>query len=145
MDDRKQSLERVIDRIGVITRDFAAKGTYPFMSRRLGRAPMNLLFALSRCDSASVAELAKVLSVTSGAVSQTLEALVTAGLVTSDVNPADRRGRLIALTPQARSEVAQFERQYFDDLAPLFDGLSTPDIAELDRILGAIAPREAQP
>ena len=144
MNERADSLQRVIDRIGVINRDFAAKGTYPFKSRRLGRGQMNLLFALSRCETASVAQLAQLLSVTSGAVSQTIDSLKDVGLVINGVNPADRRGRLIALTPDARAEVAQFELEYFRELAPMFGALSTADIAELDRILGAIAPREAQ-
>jgi DNA-binding MarR family transcriptional regulator len=105
---------------------------------------MNLLFALSRCETASVAELAAALSVTSGAVSQTVDVLEEAGLITNTVNPADRRGRLITLTPRARAEVSQFELEYFDDLAPIFDALSTADVTELDRILDAIPPRKGE-
>lgn len=137
-DARGQGLERVIERIGVLTREFAARGTYPFKDRRLGRAPMNLLFALSRSDGLSVAQLADRLSVTSGAVSQTIDTLRSAGLVTSDVNPTDRRGRIIRLTPDARTEVHDFERGYFDAIAPRFDGLTTEQVLELDRILASI-------
>lgn len=139
MDPRDASLRRVIERIGVLNREFAARGTYPFKERGLGRSQMNLLFALSRADASSVAELASALSVTSGAVSQTVDTLRQVGLVTSEVNPVDRRGRLIRLTEDARSEVADFERGYFDEVAPRFDTLSTEDVAQLDRILRAVA------
>lgn len=139
MGTRTAPLGRVIERIGVLTRDFAASGAYPFQDRRLGRAPMNLLFALSRADSQSVADLAHRLSVTSGAVSQTIDGLIEAGLVTSEVNPADRRGRIIRLTEYARTEVADFEKSYVDALAPRFDALTTDQVVELDRILAAIS------
>lgn len=135
---RATTLARVIERIGVLTRDFAASGTYPFKSRGLTRAQMNAMFVLSRANESSVAELAAKLRVTSGAVSQTVDALKAQGLVTSDVNEVDRRGRVIRLTDEARVEVDDFERGYLDAIAPRFNDISSHDIAELDRILGAI-------
>ena len=103
---------------------------------------MNLLFALSRSDGSSVTELARQLRVTSRAVSQTVDTLRAAGLVTSDVNPADRRGRIIRLTPEAAVEVDEFQRGYFDAIAPRFDALSVEEIVELDRILSALGDRD---
>jgi DNA-binding MarR family transcriptional regulator len=135
---REQTLARVIERIGVLTRDFAASGKYPFKSRGLTRTQMNAMFALSRGSESSVSELAAKLRVTSGAVSQTVDALKDLGLVTSTVNDADRRGRVIRLTDEARVEVDAFERGYLDAIAPRFDSISSRDIAELDRILAAI-------
>ena len=136
--DRESSLHRVVARIGVVTRDFAASGAYPFKSYDLGRGPMNLLFALSQSDGASVSELADGLRVTSSAVSQTVDALRAVGLVTSETNPADRRSRIIRLTDAARVEVDQFQRAYFDGIAPRFDALSVAEIVELDRILSLL-------
>ncbi|MCY7413062.1 MAG: MarR family transcriptional regulator [Salinibacterium sp.] len=136
---RDQTLARVIERIGVLTRDFAASGTYPFKSRGLTRAQMNAMFVLSRAEESSVADLAAKLHVTSGAVSQTVDALKAQGLVTSDVNEADRRGRVIRLTAGARVEVDAFERAYLDAIAPRFDSLALEDIAELDRILSQVS------
>ena len=132
---RAATLARVIERIGVLTRDFAASGTYPFKSRGLTRAQMNAMFILSRAEESSVADLAAKLRVTSGAVSQTVDALKAQGLVTSDVNEADRRARVIRLTAEARVEVDAFERGYLDAIGPRFDSLSLQEIAELDRIL----------
>ena len=138
MSARSESLARVVERIGVLTRDFAARRTYPFQSRRLGRAAMDLLFVLSRTDGLSVAALADRLAVTSGAVSQTVDLLRDGGLVTSEVNPKDRRGRVIRLTEDARREVRTFENEYLRRIAPRFDRLSDDEIVELGRILSAI-------
>lgn len=137
-DARTELLTGAIARLGAVTREFNAHGTYPFKTRGLGRAPMNVLYALSRADGAGVADLARALSVTSGAISQTVDALRAAGLVTSEVNPDDRRGRIIRLTPDARDEVADFQQRFFDMASPRFDALSTADIAELDRLLALI-------
>ena len=138
MDARAESLARVIERIAVVTRDVTARGSYPFTALGLGRASMNALFALSRKDGARVADLAERLGVTSGAVTQTVDALRAVGLVTSKVSPDDKRGRIISLSDEARREIRGFERQYIDAVAPAFDALSTADVLELDRILAAV-------
>ncbi len=141
MDARAESLARVIERIAVVTRDVTMRGTYPFQRLGLRRAPMNLLFALSRDDGVRVADLAARLGISSGAVTQTVDSLREAGLVVSEVSPDDRRGRIISLSDMARDEIREFERQYIDAVAPAFDALSTDEVIELDRLLSAIAMR----
>jgi len=135
---RAQSLARVIERMAVVTREASARGAYPFKALGLGRATMNLLFTLARGDGARVAELADRLGITSGAVSQTVDTLRAAGLVTSEVSADDKRGRVIRLSLEARREIDGFERRYVDAVAPAFDALSTADVLELDRILSAV-------
>ncbi len=136
---RAESLARVIERMAIVTREVNARGAYPFKTLGLRRAAMNLLFALARSDGARVAELAERLGITSGAVTQTVDALRELGLVSSDVSPDDRRGRVISLTAEARTEIDGFERQYIEAVAPAFDALSTADVLELDRILSAVS------
>jgi len=135
---RAESLARVIERMAIVTREVNARGTYPFTPLGLRRAAMNLLFALARSDGARVAELADRLGVSSGAVSQTVDSLREAGLVTSEVSADDRRGRVVSLTAEARREIDAFERAYIAAVAPAFDALSTADVRELDRILAAL-------
>lgn len=135
---RAESLGRVIERMAIVTREVNARGAYPFKALGLGRASMNLLFALARSDGARVAELAERLGITSGAVTQTVDSLRDAGLVTSEVSADDRRGRIIRLSDTARREIESFERQYIEAVAPAFDAVSTADVLELDRILTAV-------
>ena len=138
MEARRDALARIIEHIAVLTRDVNARGNYPFKERRLSRGQMNLLFALSRSDGQNVSDLARALGVTNGAVSQTVDALRAAGLLTSEVRASDRRERIIRLTDGARAEVSDFENAYFDAVAPRFEGLSTDDLIQLDRILGSL-------
>ena len=91
---------------------------------------------------ARVAELAHRLGITSGAVTQTVDTLRAAGLVTSEVSEGDKRGRVIRLSEDARREISGFEREYVEAVAPAFAGLSTHDVLELDRILAAVTIAE---
>lgn len=139
MDARAESLARVIERIAVVTRDVTMRGAYPFRRLGLGRAPMNLLFALSRDDGVRVSDLAARLGVSSGAVTQTVDTLREAGLVVSEISADDRRGRIIRLSDSARVEIREFEQQYIEAVAPAFDALSTDEVIELDRLLSAMS------
>jgi len=135
---RAESLARVIERMAIVTREASVRVAYPFTALGLGRASMNLLFTLARSDGARVAELAERLGITSGAVTQTVDMLRLASLVTSEVSADDKRGRVIRLSAEARREIDGFEQQYVEAVAPAFDALSTADVLALDRILSAV-------
>lgn len=141
---RQQGLARVLAAIGTVNREFTARGSYPFQGRALGRSHLDLLFVLSQAGGVcgggvGVGGLAAALGVTSGAVTQLVDALRSEGLVTSEVNPADRRGRIIRLTADAAVEVDAFQRAYVAALAPRFDALTTAEVAELERLLNKVA------
>lgn len=137
---RDAVLAEAIDAISALTRDLAAAGTYPFRDRRLGRAQMNLLYQVSRSAGIGVGALAAALDVTSGAVSQHVDALRVAGLVTVDVDPADARARIVALTDVAREEVDAFQQDWIAAVAPRFDDLSDDEVGELRRLLSLVRP-----
>ncbi|TFB96123.1 MarR family winged helix-turn-helix transcriptional regulator [Cryobacterium sp. HLT2-28] len=152
--NRQQGLARVLAAIGTVNREFTARGSYPFQGRALGRSQLDLLFVLSQATGTAtrsgtggvgVGGLAAALGVTSGAVTQLVDALRSDGLVTSEVNPADRRGRIIRLTADAAVEVDAFQRDYAVALAPRFDALTTAEVAELERLLNKVqaAPNPA--
>lgn len=138
---RQDELQRIIEAIGTLTREFNARGRYPFRGRSIGRSQLNAVFVVSQTDGLSVGKLAAALQVTSGAVSQVVDSLQQGGWVTVQVNPADRRGRIIRLTDDARREVNAFQQDYFAALAPRFDALNTAEVAELDRLLHTLSSR----
>lgn len=140
--EREKFLTEAIDAMAALTRDLAAAGTYPFRERRLGRAPMSLLYRLSRSGGLGVGALAAALDVTPGAVSQHVDHLRRAGLVTVDVDPLDARARIVTLTDQARAEVDEFQRSWIAAIAPRFDALSIDDVHELRRLLSLVLPAD---
>ena len=69
-----------------------------------------------------------------------MDALRVAGLVTVDVDPADARARIVALTDVAREEVDAFQQDWIAAVAPRFDDLSDDEVGELRRLLSLVRP-----
>jgi DNA-binding MarR family transcriptional regulator len=64
-----------------------------------------ILAQIGRSEPATVGTLAEALVMDAGGLAHTLKPLVRDGLVASDVDPKDRRSRLIRLTPLGRSKL----------------------------------------
>jgi DNA-binding MarR family transcriptional regulator len=83
----------------------------------------------------SVKELAEVLSVTSGAVTQFVDALVEKGLVRREEDHDDRRLLRIKLTEYAHNNFKEFKKDYFESVSRVFDSLSDEEIQQLTGLL----------
>jgi DNA-binding MarR family transcriptional regulator len=66
-----------------------------------------ILAQIGRSGSANVGLLADALVMDSGALAHTLKPLERSGLIVVEVNPHDRRHRLISLTAQGRAKLAE--------------------------------------
>ncbi len=82
-------------------------GGFFHYARKLGLSPMHLgaLMKMGRAGAARVADLGGDFGVTTAAVSQMLDRLVSLGLVTRAEDPEDRRAKRIALTERGRNTV----------------------------------------
>lgn len=134
---RKAHIQDILQSIGSINREFNAKGNYPFKDYSLGRSHMEILFLLSKKES-SIKQLSQHLRVTSGAVTQFVDYLESAGLVSKTEDPQDKRSRLVSLTKSSASVVKAFEQEYIRTVAVKFEGLSDEDLAHLQHILHKI-------
>jgi len=82
-------------------------------SRRFARqhglsiGQLMVLRQLQFCGPCSVSEIAQRMGVTNAAASQILDRLVDQGLVVRRENPADRRSKRVALTPQGQALLAE--------------------------------------
>lgn len=88
----------------------------------------------------SVKELARLTSVTPGAITQFINTLVDKKLITRETDPADRRSIKIKLTPSARNEIHQFKNVLFNSAAKKFDALNTDELKEITRIMAKVNP-----
>lgn len=77
---------------------------------------------------------------TSSAISQILQSLQQIGIVTVDIDPADRRNRIIRMTSTAAAEVEveKFHNDYVGTFLTQFAAMSTRELFELDRLLSKI-------
>lgn len=130
-----ESIRNILAHLGCITRDLNVRGNYPFKQFSLGRPHIDTLFLLSRESPLSIKELSKKLNVTSGAVTQFVDALENTGLVKKLGNPADKRSRLVHLTTMASQELNVFQKEYIESIGSLFEVLTPDELNELERLL----------
>lgn len=90
-------------RIGVLDESFLGTGRPLAVSR--------LLFEVGNAGPVGVRELRELLDLDSGHLSRMLRRLEDDGLVTTVVDPADRRRRLVDLTPAGRTAYDDLERR----------------------------------
>jgi DNA-binding MarR family transcriptional regulator len=132
---RRSHVTRVVEDIAVLARAFSARSGRPFGELTLNGRHLDVLFALARAGQRSMSQLAEAAGVTRGAMTQTIEPLRASGLVEVAPDPDDGRGRVVALTAQARERIAEFERDYVDAVAHAFDGLDDDEVARLAELL----------
>lgn len=80
-------------------------------------------------------ELARVLMLSSGAITNRIDRLEQAGLVERRDDPADRRGVLVALTPAGRERVDVAVTAHVANEGRLLSSLNAREQAELDALL----------
>ena len=88
-----------------------------------------VLYELHQADCLPVSTLLAALRVDPGYLSRLLKGLVARGLLTVAPDPADRRRRLAALTPDGRAAAADLDRRSVDQLRAILADLSPDAVA----------------
>ena len=100
---------------------------------------VNLLFAIAhKHDGISVKELAEGASVTPGAITQFVDALVEKGLVTREGDHVDRRIVRLKLTDFAKSQFERFRQEHLASFCRVFDVLTDDEIKQLIALMNKI-------
>lgn len=101
-------------------------------------ATLDLLVAMRRAGPPYVrtpSELARLLVLTAGGVSQRLERLEQAGLLEREINTEDRRSIRVKLTPLGLRTLDELIDDYMDHEEQLLHGLSDRQRQQLSRLL----------
>lgn len=138
VEPRVAQISRSVEAIAMLSHAFAAQVGRPFGATRLGGRHLDVLFQLARRSPQSMSELAVAGCVTRGAMTQAIDPLRAAGLVDVAPDPADGRGRQVALTDRARAEIMRFEADYVAAVADAFDDLSDTEVSDLADILSRV-------
>jgi DNA-binding MarR family transcriptional regulator len=108
-------------------------------------AQLRVLGTLAQQPGLSLRDLALSLSVTPSTVSQQVDRLVRAGLVSRREDTADRRLLHHELTQQGVQAIEQVRRAARERLHTVFSQLSTPELAEAVRIFNRVCEAAAAP
>lgn len=106
----------------------------------LTHGQFSLLMALNRPTPATMGEVTRVLAMDRTTLTANLKPLERRGLVTVAVDPDDRRGRRLALTPAGRDMLAAAVPIWRRVHGAIEQGLADPDMLRADLVAIASPP-----
>ena len=131
-------LDRILELVVLLNEDM----TRSLAERGLSSSRTTVLWVLRRIGPSPQKTLAEGLGVTARAITGLVDGLASAGLVTREPHPTDRRATMVTLTETGTAmvetlegEQREFGRQLFGEMPrERFDGL----VAGLDDVLGTL-------
>lgn len=118
----------------------------PFLGRRLGRSHVDLLYVLVHHPGpVTPSQMALVLGLSRGAVTQLSDTLATEGLLIREPHSDDGRSCVLRLTASAEAEITTYEQQMVADVAPRFAALTDRQLLSLADLLQRLSPGNGEP
>jgi DNA-binding MarR family transcriptional regulator len=132
--NREELLQTLVQRMMSIMRH--VRHVSPPPEPLLSPPQIHLLFIIGRRkEGISGKELADISSVTPGAITQFIDALVERGLVAREGDLDDRRVVRLKLTEQARNQLEKFRKEHLTAMAKIFEALTDEEIKQLTAFL----------
>ncbi|MBG6060094.1 DNA-binding MarR family transcriptional regulator [Cryobacterium sp. MP_M5] len=136
---RTAQMGEVLAAVVRLSRSLANPRSTPFGSTVLTRTQLDVLFVLAHTpDPVTPGQLAALLHVTPGAVTQLVDQLREHDLVEQYASDQDGRVRLLQLSSAARTQVEAFETASIQRSAPWFDTLTDDALTELAGLLAQV-------
>ena len=104
-------------------------------------AQNHVLLIIGLRGSLRVKELAEILHVTSGAITQHIEVLEKAGLLIRRINSKNRREVMVEITPKGEHTFKEIRSAKLETLNDLFSILDDDELATLTKLIEKISSR----
>ena len=141
-EQKQKDIQLVLERLGALARRFHMhKHRKPmFGDATIGRAQIEVLMMLKHAESSpTMRDVARLLRVTNGAVTQIIAPLLKKGFVTKTGDPKDKRVTRLALTDTASTLMHNAKKEYVRVITPAFATLTERDVHTLARILSKLS------
>ena len=136
---REKLLRELIKKLTQASQNVGVGSCFNFGEENLTRPQTDLLFFVApHNDGVSVKEIAEEFHVTSGAITQVVDVLVSKKLLSRKEDPSDRRVLRIRLTPHARQQFSEFEKGFIIAVSEKFEQLTDDEINELISLLSKV-------
>lgn len=136
---RRELLQSLGEKMALVMRGVHAGQTFRFSEYKIGPPHVRILFFIAKQkENVAVKDLAEMLKVTPGAVTQFVNTLVQNRLVTRVEDKKDRRIIRIKLTEHGVNSLEEFKKGYMASTNQVFDVLSEMEIKEFVRILDKV-------
>ncbi len=135
--ERDKLLEQIAENFVSVFRSMADRTEH----HPLGKLPYGqkaALFWIARNKKSNVKQLASCLQITSGAVTQHVEALFTEGYVERLTDPEDRRNVVIVLTPKGETLIQKLLELRHTKMTELFKDTSHEELQTFNAVLEKI-------
>lgn len=97
-----------------------------------------LLYIVEGKDGLSIKEIAEMMQVSGSAVTQLVDPLVKAGLLTREPDPRDRRTLKIGLTSEGAAKLEIFKKYHFENVSRILSPLTEQELDTLRGLLEKI-------
>ncbi len=134
---RAQALERLFELAAQLNESL----DQGLVARGLTRSRAEVLWRLAGQGPMTQRQLSQALHCTPRNVTDLVDALETAGLVSRGPHPTDRRATLVSLTNEGQTATARMQADLSGLAGVLFSGLADEDVATLDRALHQMLER----
>lgn len=131
-----------VGRLSRVTKRIHAVEEQTFAGLGLNMAGFDVLSALRRSGppyALSPGDLLASMMITSGTMTNRLDQLQKAGLVSRTPDPNDARKAVVCLTPDGLARIEQAIGEHIATQRQLLAGLSTEEVAQLDELLRKLA------
>lgn len=136
---RQKLLQALIEKLGHTIKAIHSGQSFPFGEFKLSQQQVMILFFVAeKKEGLAVKDLAKLMHVTSGAVTQFIDVLVEKKLVQREEGLGDRRVINIKLTVSAKNKFNQFRKSYFVATSRAFKDFNVSDMDQFIELLGKI-------
>ena len=135
---REDLLQRTVESLSSIVRQLHRVAWLQEFGLSPSQARLAFVIARSGEVGISVTELARIMQVTPGAITQTADALIEQGLLSREEDPDDRRMVRLKLTPEATSHMRDFRHRFLASMAGPFEVLSTDELRQLNDLLAKV-------
>ncbi len=98
-----------------------------------------ILMFLKAHGSSNQESISEELQVDKGSIARTISKLEEKGLVSREINPNNKREKLVSLLPKAEDELDQMQDSYQQLEKAMFEGLTEEDIEKTSECLSRIA------
>lgn len=133
---RKELLQILTEKMASVMRRVHADQSFRCSELKVSPPQVRILFFIAKQrEDVALKDLAEMLGVTPGAVTQFVDALVETNLVKREEDAKDRRIIRIKLTTLALSKLEEFRKGYLASVNRVFSVLSDSEIKEFVALL----------
>jgi DNA-binding MarR family transcriptional regulator len=143
---RDELMFQLFETMNGFRRQMIASKMQRFHKKRLGNSQQQLLMCVAhrRDDGITIKELAEQLQVTSGAVTQMVDALETEGFIERREDPDDRRSVRIFFAKKAHKQFGHFKTAKLNFLGQLLEPLDDEELEQLISLLTKISNHKSE-